>query len=213
MANDPSMTLEELLRKMQMSEDVDFLREGECAFAQALMGVKVTQHLHAGRYERTNARTGERNGSRDRRWDIWVGSITLQAPRVRDASYVPSLLEPRRRAERALVAVVQEAYVKGVSTRRVDELVQALGLQGISKSQVSALCHDLNAEVERFRTRPLSGLAYRYVWLDATFVKARAQGRVVGQATPFGTHSHGCGSSAEAKSTRSHVCWVMRASR
>jgi transposase-like protein len=176
------MTLEELLRKMQVSEDVDFLREGVRALAQALMEVEVTQHLHAERHERTSARTGERNGSRDRRWDTRVGSITLQVPRVRDGSYFPSLLEPRRRAERALVAVVQEAYVQGVSTRRVDELVKTLGLQGISKSQVSALCHDLDAEVERFRTRPLSGSAYPYVWLDATFVKARAHGRVVGQA-------------------------------
>jgi len=113
MANGPSMALEELLRKMQVSEDVNFLREGVRALAQALMEVEVTQHLRAERYERTSARTGERNGSRDRRWDTRVGSITLHVPRVRDASYFPSLLEPRRRAERALVAVVQEAYVAG----------------------------------------------------------------------------------------------------
>jgi putative transposase len=101
-----------------------------------------------------------------------VGTIELQVPRVRDGSFFPSLLEPRRRAERALVAVVQEAYVQGVSTRRVDDLVQALGMQGISKSQVSRLCSELDQEVERFRTRKLAG-PYPHVWLDGTFVKVR----------------------------------------
>jgi transposase-like protein len=110
-----------------------------------------------------------------------VGSIELQVPRVRDGSFFPSLLEPRRRAERALVAVVQEAYVQGVSTRRVDDLVQALGMHGISKSQVSRLCAELDQEVERFRSRKLVG-PYPYVWLDGTFVKVRDNGRVVSQA-------------------------------
>ena len=182
MADDASMARTELLRKAQMSDDVDFLREGVRALAQALMEVEVTQQVGAGRYERTPERRGERNGSRERRWDTRVGSITLSVPRVRDGSYFPSLLEPRRRAERALVAVVQEAYVQGVSTRRVDELAQTLGLNGISKSQVSLLCQELDTEVERFRTRPLSEASYPYVWLDATYVKARANGRVAGQA-------------------------------
>lgn len=186
MADDASMALEELLRKAQVSDDVDFLREGVRALVQALMEVEVTQHLGASRYERSYERsaerTGERNGSRERRWDTRVGSITLRVPRVRDGSYFPSLLEPRRRAERALVAVVQEAYVQGVSTRRVDELAQTLGLNGISKSQVSLLCQELDAEVERFRTRPLGEASYPYVWLDATYVKARTNGRVAGQA-------------------------------
>lgn len=182
MADETSMALEELLRKAQGSDDVDFLREGVRALAQALMEVEVTQHLGARRYERSAERTGERNGARERRWDTRVGSITLRVPRVRDGSYFPSLLEPRRRAERALVAVVQEAYVQGVSTRRVDELAQTLGLHGISKSQVSLLCQELDAEVERFRTRPLSEAPYPYVWLDATYVKARTNGRVRGQA-------------------------------
>ena len=110
-----------------------------------------------------------------------MGTIGLKVPRVRDGSYFPALLEPRRRAERALVAVVQEAYVQGVSTRRVDELVQALGLQGISKSQVSVLCAELDAAGERFRARPLVD-PYPYVWLDATFVKGRPHGRIVAQA-------------------------------
>ena len=182
MASEISMALEEFVRKAQLSDDVDFLREGVRALAEALMDAEVTQHVGAGRYERTTERTGERNGSRERRWDTRVGSITLRVPRVRDGSYFPSLLEPRRRAERALVAVVQEAYVQGVSTRRVDELVQALGLSGISKSQVSVLCAELDGEVERFRTRPLSQAPYPYVWLDATYVKARTNGHVVSQA-------------------------------
>jgi putative transposase len=124
---------------------------------------------------------GYRNGTRERTWDTRVGTIELQVPRVRDGSFFPSLLEPRRRAERALVGVVQEAYVQGVSTRRVDDLVQALGMQGISKSQVSRLCAELDNEVERFRTRKLVG-PYPYVWLDGTFVKVRENGRVVSQA-------------------------------
>jgi transposase-like protein len=110
-----------------------------------------------------------------------VGTIDLRVPRVRDGSYFPRLLEPRTRGERALVAVVQEAYVGGVSTRRVDGLVKALGLEGISTSQVSRLCADLDAEVERFRHRPL-GEGYPYLWLDATFVKGRVDGRVVSLA-------------------------------
>jgi transposase-like protein len=114
-----------------------------------------------------------------------VGTIDLQGPRGRDGSFFPGLLEPRRRAERALLAVVQQAYVQGVSTRRVDDLVQALGMRGISKSQVSRLCAELDREVERFRTRQLEG-PYPYVWLDGTFVKVREHGRVVSQAIVIG---------------------------
>ena len=127
MADEISMALDELVRKAQLSEDIDFLREGVRALAQALMEAGVTQQVGASRYERTPKRRGERNGSRERRWDTRVGSITLRVPLVRDGSYFPSLLEPRRRAERALVAVVQEASVHGVSTRRVDELARQGG--------------------------------------------------------------------------------------
>src|SRR5262245_57763419 len=109
MADEMSMALEELLRKVQVSDDVDFLREGVRALAEALMELEVTRYVGAGRYERTPQRMGERNGTRERRWDTWVGSMALRVPRVRDGSYFPRLLEPRRRAERALVAVVQEA--------------------------------------------------------------------------------------------------------
>ena len=181
MADDLRMALAELLRKAELESDADFLREGVRVLAQELMELEVTERLGAARHERTPERTGQRNGYRDRAWDTRVGTVELRVPRVRDGGFVPALLEPRKRAERALVAVVQEAYVHGVSTRRVDDLVRALGLGGISKSQVSRLCAELDAEVERFRTRRLAG-AYPYLWLDATFVKARERGRVVSQA-------------------------------
>jgi transposase-like protein len=180
MADELRMALTELLRKADAG-DAEFLREGVRVLAQTLMDLEVAQHLGAERYERALTRTGQRNGYRDREWDTRVGTIDLHVPRVRDGSFFPSLLEPRKRAERALVAVVQEAYVQGVSTRRVDDLVQALGMTGISKSQVSRLCQALDAEVERFRTRRLDG-PYPYVWLDATFVKVREAGRVVSMA-------------------------------
>ncbi|MBA3450256.1 MAG: IS256 family transposase, partial [Chloroflexia bacterium] len=162
------------LRAALAEPGVDVLREG-------VRVLEVTQHVGAERHTRTVERSGQRNGYREREWDTRVGTIDLRVPRVRDGSYFPSLLEPRTRAERALVAVVQEAYVGGVSTRRVDDLVKALGLEGISKSQVSRLCAELDAEVACFRTRPLTG-PYPYVWLDATFVKGPEHGRVVLQA-------------------------------
>ena len=180
MADELRMALAEVLRKAGM-EQADFLREGVRVLAEELMEMELAEHVGAERHERTVDRTGYRNGYRERPWDTRVGTIELKVPRVRDGSFFPSLLEPRRRAERALVAVVQEAYLQGVSTRRVDDLVQALGMQGISKSQVSRLCADLDTEVERFRTRKLEG-PYPYVWLDGTFVKVRENGRVVSQA-------------------------------
>jgi putative transposase len=180
MADELRMALAEVLRKAGV-EEADFLREGVRVLAQELMELELAEHVGAERHERSSERTGYRNGYRERPWDTRVGSIELQVPRVRDGSFFPSLLEPRRRAEKALVTVVQEAYVQGISTRRVDDLVQALGMQGISKSQVSRLCGELDKEVERFRTRRLEG-PYPYVWLDGTFVKVREHGRVVSQA-------------------------------
>jgi putative transposase len=180
MADELRMALAEVLRKAGV-EQADFLREGVRVLAEELMEMELAEHLGAERHERTTDRTGYRNGHRERPWDTRVGTIELQVPRVRDGSFFPSLLEPRRRAERALVAVVQEAYIQGVSTRRVDDLVQALGMQGISKSQVSRMCAELDGEVQRFRTRKLEG-PYPYVWLDGTFVKVRNNGRVVSQA-------------------------------
>lgn len=181
MADDLRMALLELLRKAEFDHDGEFLRDGVRVLSQALMELEVSEHLGAERHERTPARLGQRNGYRDREWDTRVGTIDLRVPRVRDGSFFPALLEPRKRAERALVTVVQEAYVQGVSTRRVDDLVQALGMNGISKSQVSRICKDLDEEVERFRTRRLDG-PYPYVWLDATFLKVRREGRVVSMA-------------------------------
>lgn len=172
--------LEEVLRKTG-PDDLDFLREGIRVLAQGLMELEVSQHIGAERYERSAERTTYRNGYRERQWDTRVGSIALQIPKLRKGSYMPSLLEPRRRAEKALVAVVQEAYVQGVSTRKVDDLVQALGMTGISKSQVSRLCAELDEAVQAFRNRPLEG-CYPYVWLDAKYVKVRENGRVSNMA-------------------------------
>ena len=181
MAETLSMALAELLRKADAEPDVDTLREGVRVMTQALMELEVAQHLGAERYQRSPDRQGERNGYRDRQWDTRVGTLELRVPRVRDGSFFPGLLEPRKRAERALVATVREAYVQGVSTRRVDDLVKALGLDGISKSQVSRLCEELDIEVERFRNRKLDG-SYPYVWVDATFLKVRQDHRVVNMA-------------------------------
>lgn len=177
MADELRIGLSELLRKAMIDHDADFLKEGVRVLSQALMEMEVEDHVGAARHERSAGRVGQRNGYRERSWDTRVGTVELKVPRVRDGGYFPSLLEPRRRAERALAAVVQEAYVNGVSTRKVDDLVKALGMSGISKSRVSELCEELDEEVERFRNRPLEG-AYPYVWVDATYLKARQDGRV-----------------------------------
>ncbi len=181
MADELRIGLTELLRKAHIEGDAEFLKEGARALSQALMEMEVEEHIGAARHERTPGRKGQRNGYRQRIWDTRVGAVELSVPRVRDSSYFPSLLEPRRRAERALSAVVQEAYVHGISTRKVDELVKALGMTGISKSRVSELCEQLDEEVERFRNRELEG-PYPYIWLDATYLKARQDGRVVSTA-------------------------------
>jgi putative transposase len=180
-ADELRIGLSELLRKAIIDRDADFLKEGVRVLSEALMEMEVQEHVGAGRHERSPSRTGQRNGYRERSWDTRVGTVELKVPRVRDSSYFPSLLEPRRKAEKALAAVVQEAYVHGVSTRKVDELVKALGMRGISKSRVSELCGELDEEVERFRSRPLEG-PYPYVWVDATYLKARQHGRVASTA-------------------------------
>ncbi|EKP95148.1 IS256-like element ISTsu1 family transposase [Thermaerobacter subterraneus] len=175
------MALLELLRKYQGEPEVDALREGLRWLAQQLMELEVRERIGAQRYERTETRKTSRNGYRSRPWDTRVGTIELRIPKLRQGSDFPSLLEPRRRAERALVAVVQEAYVQGVSTRKVDDLVRALGLDGISKSEVSRLCAELDEQMERFRNRPLEG-EYPYLWLDAKPIKVRQDHRVVNMA-------------------------------
>jgi len=180
---DDRMAVLDTVRKAIAEGDVDFLREGVRVLAEALMEAEVSELTGLPKGERNPAeRLTHRNGYRDRRWDTRVGTIELAVPRVRDGSYLPSLLEPRRRTERALLAVVQEAYVSGVSTRRVDDLVRALGIEGISRSEVSRICAALDAEVERFRGRPLTDAAFPYLWLDATYLKVRDGGRVVSMA-------------------------------
>lgn len=182
MAND-RMDVLETVRKAISDGDVDFLREGVRVLAQAVMEAEVTELTGVAHGERNpDARLTHRNGYRERRWDTRVGTVDLAVPRVRDGSYLPSLLDPRRRTERALLAVVQEAYVSGISTRRVDDLVRAMGIDGISKSEVSRICTALDAEVDRFRSRPLGELACPYLWLDATYLKVREGGRVVSMA-------------------------------
>jgi len=177
---DPRLAFSDLIRKGGIT-NLDFLREGVAIIAQALMEIEVAQKTGAERGERSPNRINYRNGYRERAWDTRVGRIDLRIPKLRRGSYFPSLLEPRRRAERALVAVVQEAYVGGVSTRKVDDLVQALGMAGISKSEVSRLCAELDETVQAFLNRPLVG-QYPYLWLDAKYVKVREGGRVVNMA-------------------------------
>lgn len=180
---DDRMAVLDTVRKAMAEGDIDFLREGVRVLAQAVMEAEVTGLTGVPKGERDpERRLTNRNGYRERRWDTRVGTIELAIPRVRDGSYFPSLLEPRRRTERALLAVVQEAYLGGVSTRRVDELVRALGIEGLSKSEVSRMCAALDAEVEAFRRRSLGGEAYPYLWLDATYLKVREGGRVVSMA-------------------------------
>ena len=177
------MAVLDMLRKATADGDVDVLREGVRVLAEALMEVEVTALTGVPKGERDpERRLTNRNGYRERRWDTRVGTIALSIPKVRDGSYFPSLLEPRRRAERALLSVVQEAYVAGVSTRRVEGLVEALGIASMSKSEVSRVCAALDSEVAAFRSRSLVGERYAYLWLDATYVKVREAGRVVSMA-------------------------------
>lgn len=178
---DPRMTLLDLLAKCDQGADPTFLRDGLKLLAQELMDAEVTQLIGAGPYERSESRLNSRNGYREREWDTRVGTLELQIPKLRQSTYFPSLLEPRRRHERALLSVVQQAYVHGVSTRAVDQLAEALGLKGISKDQVSRICRELDTQVEAFRTRKLDG-DYPYLLLDATFEKVRENGRVIAMA-------------------------------
>jgi len=176
------MDFSTFVSKLLEEQDGDILREGVRVLAQAVMDAEVTALVGAERHERSDDRTAYRNGTRVRTWDTRVGTVELAIPKVRPGSYFPSLLQPRRRAEQALLTVIQEAYVHGVSTRKVDDLVKGLGLDGISKSEVSRICAELDPIVEAFRTRPLT-TEYPYVWLDATYHKVRIDGRVVSQAT------------------------------
>ena len=173
------MDLLELLRKGGMDGDVDFLREALRVLVEGIMDAEVSGRIGAGYGERSPERVTQRNGYRSRAWDTRVGTMELHIPKLREGSYFPSLLEPRRRSERALLAVIQQAYVEGVSTRRVDDLVKALGCEGISKSQVSRICQELDVVVDGFLGRPLDGGPYPYLWLDALTQKVREDGRIV----------------------------------
>jgi putative transposase len=173
----------EWLRKHLDAEGSDLLREMVRTFAERLMGAEVEVLCNAGYGEVTSERTNSRNGYRSRQLDTRVGSIDLSIPKLREGSYYPGwLLEPRRRAERALVAVVAECYVRGVSTRRVEGLVQTLGIERLSKSQVSRMASELDSEVTAFRSRPLDGGPYTYLSLDAMTQKVRESGRIVNVA-------------------------------
>jgi putative transposase len=174
------MALLDLLRKGE-EPGGDVLVEGMRWLLQELMEAEVSAQIGADRYERTTERTAQRNGYRTRPWDTRLGTLELQIPKLRTGSYFPSWLEPRRRAEQALVAVITEAYVQGVSTRKVEALVQSLGIAGISKSEVSRLCAGLDEQARIFRTRRLDA-EYPYLWLDARYEKVREDGRVLSMA-------------------------------
>ena len=172
------LPLAELLAK---AGDGDFLRTIAESVMQLFMEADVEGMIGAGRHERTLERATYRNGYRDRSLDTRLGSLQLRIPKLRQGSYFPPFLEPRKLSEKALVAVIQEAWISGVSTRRVDDLVQAMGLSGISKSTVSKLCKDIDERVGGFLDRPLTG-DWPYLWLDATYLKQREGGRIVSVA-------------------------------
>lgn len=175
-------------RKRFEEDGGDWMRHIVQQTVQSLMAAEADTQCNASYGERTEERSNSRNGYRSRPWDTRAGSIDLQVPKLRSGTYYPHwLLEPRRRVERALHQVVAECYVTGVSTRRVDKLVQMLGIDGIDKSQVSRISKELDQRVEEFRNRPLDGSPYRYVWIDALYIKSREGGRTVGVAVLVAT--------------------------
>ncbi|HEX2142800.1 MAG TPA: IS256 family transposase [Candidatus Limnocylindria bacterium] len=182
-----------LVELLQKAGDGDFLRAVAEAVLQILMEADVEGLIGAGRHERTAERQTYRNGYRDRALDTRLGTLQLRIPKLRTGpSYFPAFLEPRKTSEKALVAVVQEAWIGGVSTRRVDDLAQAMGLSGINKSQVSKLCKDIDERVNAFLDRPLSG-EWPYLWLDATYLKQREGGRIVDVAAIIAVAANGEG--------------------
>ena len=172
------MHLQELLEK---GSDVDLLREMMAVVVNRMMDVDVESLTGAAYGERSDDRTNQRNGYRERPWHTRVGTLPVAIPKLRKGSYFPPFLEARRTSDKALIAVIQEAYVHGVSTRSVDELAKAMGLAGISKSQVSRLCAEIDERVKAFLARPIEG-SWPYVWIDATYVRVREGGRIVSVA-------------------------------
>ncbi len=187
MALDQS-ALTDLLDALRSGGDLDFMREAMQLVLQALIDLEATEVIGAGRYERSDARTTHRNGSRSRLLSTKAGDVELAIPKLRHGSFFPALLEPRRRIDRALWAVIMEAYVHGVSTRKVDDLVAALGIDaGVSKSAVSRICAELDQAVAAFRERRLDHVGFPYVFLDATYVKAHEGTHVVSKAVVVAT--------------------------
>jgi transposase-like protein len=178
----------ELLDAVRAGDDIDLIRSSVELVLQALIDAEVTAVIGAEPHERTSTRTNQRNGRRPRLLSTKAGDVELSIPKLRRGSFFPSVLERRRRVDRALFAVVMEAYVHGVSTRKVDDLVAALGLEaGISRSEVSRICAELDDQLEAFRTRRLDHIAFPYVFADATYVKGRVRGRVVSRAVVVAT--------------------------
>ncbi len=175
-----------LLELIEKRGDADLVRDLLAYAAERLMAVEVDGLCGAGHRERSLARTNQRNGYRERAWDTRAGRIDLKIPKLRKGSYFPAILEPRRTAERALAAVIQEAYGHGVSTRAVDDLVQAMGLSGVSKSEVSRICREIDERVNASLARPIEG-EWPYLWIDATYVHVREQGRIVSTAVIIAT--------------------------
>jgi putative transposase len=187
MALDES-AMTDLLAALRAGGGLDVVREALGLVLQALIDAEATQQIGADRYQRSASRTTHRNGSRARLLSTKAGDVELHIPKLREGSFFPVLLEPRRRIDRALLAVVMEAYVHGTSTRKVDDLVKALGVDaGISKSEVSRICAELDADVTVFRSRSLSHTGFPYLFVDATYLKARVDGRVVSRAVVIAT--------------------------